>query len=65
MDEASRGAPRYLEGREEVEKPRVLAMFRWVVGGMLKKKMRDLSKLTEAPEAFEKVLRRILRVQAS
>jgi len=54
--ESVKGPPMYFEGRGEMVKPKVLAMFLWVVGGVLKKKMWDLSRLTEAPKALEKVL---------
>ena len=57
MAEAIRGEPGYLERIEEVTKPIVLEIFIWVVGGVLNKKMRDLSKLIVDTEAFEKVLR--------
>ena len=37
--ESVRGAPKYLEGREVVEKPRMRAILRWVTMGVLKKKI--------------------------
>jgi hypothetical protein len=37
--ESIKGAPRYFEGRGDMVKPKFLAMFLWVVGGVLKKKM--------------------------
>jgi len=40
--------PKYFEGKEEMVKPRILAIFLWVVEGMLKKNMWDLSRLKEA-----------------
>ena len=59
--ESYRGDPGYLEGREDVENRRILIMFHWVETPMLKKKIYDLSRLREVPEASMKVLRMELR----
>ena len=53
--EEMRGSPRYLEGREPMTKPKILAMFIWVITGVLKKKIWDLSLLIEVIEASKKV----------
>ena len=50
-----KGKPRYLDGRELLVKPRRSEIFLWIGGGVLKKKIWDLSLLQSSPEASEKV----------
>ena len=54
LAKSKRGAPRYFEGKEAIEKPRIRAIARWVVGCVLKKKIWDLIELIRVPEAFAK-----------
>ena len=65
MAKSMRGVPRYLEGREEIENPRMWEMLHWVRSGVLKKKIWDLELLTEGPSAKEKQSKMDLRVEAS
>lgn len=57
MVESKTGAPKYLEGRLEVEKPRIRVMFLWVRWSIWKKKIWDLAWLMEVPEDLENTFR--------
>lgn len=48
------GAPKYLEGRDAIENPKILAMEDWVMRGVWKKKTWEFDLLMQAPEASEK-----------
>lgn len=65
MAESINGAPRYLEGREAMGKPKMQTMACWVTGGVWKKKICDLAKFMHIPEASEKSLRSDLKREAS
>ena len=60
-----RGMPRYLDGRELLLKPRISVMWRWIGGGVLKKKIWDFSLLHSRPEAAAKAWRMSRMVLAS
>lgn len=59
------GAPRYLEGKELMGKPRIRAMALWTTGGVWKKKIWDLVLLMLVPEAYAKSFSRDLYIEAS
>ena len=65
MEESVNRAPRYLEGREAIENPRMQAIVLWVWRGVWKKNIYDLSGLTFVLKASEKESRANLRVWAS
>jgi hypothetical protein len=60
-----KGMPRYLEGRELLLKPKIPEIWRWIRGGVLKKKIWDLSLFQSRHEAYEKVWRISRRELAS
>ena len=63
--EAIRGAPKYLEGKDTMEKPKMHAISLWVEGGVLRKKIWDLTLLMRAPVAIEKLSSKALKERAS
>ena len=54
MDAFVSGALRYLERIEAEENPRIYLMFLWEIGGVLKKKIWDLSRLTNVLDVGER-----------
>ena len=60
-----RVTPRYFEGKEPFENPRIQRMFLWVAGAVLRKKTWVLAWLIARLEALEKRFRQDLKLRAS